>query len=259
MSESIIVEHVSYSYPDGSLALDDVSFVVQQGEAVALVGPSGAGKSTLLLCLSGFLFPQKGEIYIAGFKLTKKNVREIRKKVGLIFQNPDDQLFMPTLYDDVAFGLINRGVDGDELDRRVRKAIEERGLKGLEKKFPGHLSGGQKRLASLATVLVMEPEILLTDEPSSNLDPKSRRDLINNLASLNNTRIIASHDLEMALDLCRRAILLDRGKIAKDGDAVTIMSDEKLMEEHNLEVPHSLLPHRFEQHSHRCESPEKQR
>lgn len=259
MSEDIIVvEDVSYTYPDGSLALDEVSFVIERGEAVALVGPSGAGKSTLLLCLSGFLFPQRGEIYIAGAKLTKKNVREVRKRVGLIFQNPDDQLFMPTLYDDVAFGLLNRGIDGDELDKRVRKAIEERGLKGLEKKFPGHLSGGQKRLASLAAVLVMEPEILLTDEPSSNLDPKSRRDLINNLASLNNTRIIASHDLEMALDLCRRALLLDKGRIAADGVAAEIMSDKKLMEEHNLEVPHSLLPHRFEQHSHRCESSEEE-
>lgn len=254
--DSIVVENVRYTYADGSLALDNVSFVVRQGEAVALVGPSGAGKSTLLLCLSGFLFPQRGDIYIEGTRLTKKNVREIRKRIGLIFQNPDDQLFMPTLYDDIAFGLLNRGVEGEELDKRVRNAIEERGLKGLEKKFPGRLSGGQKRLASLASVLVMEPEILLTDEPSSNLDPKSRRDLINNLASLKNTRIIASHDLEMALDLCKRAILLDRGKIAADGDAAVIMSDRKLMEDHSLEVPHSLLPHRFEAHSHRCDSPD---
>lgn len=235
---------LTYVYPDGTLALDDVSFSVRPGEAIALVGPSGAGKSTLMHCLVGLLGPERGEIHVVGKPVSKKTLKDIRSQVGLIFQNPDDQLFMPTLYDDVAFGPLNHGVEGEELDRQVRKALHDRGLSGLENKFPGHLSGGQKRLASLATVLVMAPAILLLDEPSTNLDPKSRRQLIRQLDALDNARIIASHDLEMALDLCTRALLLDHGKLVAEGDPAKLLADQTLMEAHGLEVPHSLQPHR---------------
>ena len=248
---AIELRNVSYAYPDHTHALEDVSFSVMPGEAVALVGPSGAGKTTLMLSTVGFLTPQQGKILIMGKPITKKSLKDARKQVGLIFQNPDDQLFMPTLYDDVAFGLLNRGIEGEELDKRVRKALSDRGLAGYEDKFPGHLSGGQKRLASLAAVLVMEPEILLTDEPSSNLDPKSRRQLIEQLNSLENARIVASHDLEMVLDLCTRVLLLDKGKLIADGAPAEILANAQLMEDHNLEVPHSLKPHRDQHHKPR--------
>lgn len=166
----------------------------------------------------------------------------------MIFQNADDQLFMPTLYEDVAFGVLNREMKQEDLDRTVRNALADRGLSGLEEKFPGHLSGGQKRLASLAGVLVMEPGILLLDEPSSNLDPKSRRQLIQQLADLENARVLASHDLEMVLDLCTRVLVLNRGRLVAEGDPAHILADTKLMESCNLEVPHSLQPHRLDHH-----------
>ncbi|HUT55891.1 MAG TPA: ABC transporter ATP-binding protein [bacterium] len=233
----------AYAYADGTRALSDVSFSVEAGGVVGLVGPSGAGKSTLLLAAVGLLSVREGSISVMGLQVTKKNLKQVRDRVGLIFQNPDDQLFMPTLYDDVAFGLLNQGVNGAELDLRVKKAIAERGLSGKEHKFPGHLSGGQKRLASLATVLAMEPEVLLLDEPSSNLDPRARRKLIRQLAALDNTRIIASHDLEMVLELCSRIIVLDQGRIVADGNPRQILSDAALMEAHGLEKPHSLIPH----------------
>jgi len=247
MSGAIVeARGLSYTYPDGTVALEEVSFSVAPGEAVALVGPSGAGKSTLLHCLIWLLQPQKGEVLIAGRQVSKKTLKDVRAQVGLIFQNPDDQLFMPTLYDDVAFGPLNRGIEGEELDKRVRKAIADRGLAGMEDKFPGHLSGGQKRLASLAAVLVLEPAVLLLDEPSTNLDPKSRRQLIRQLDALDSARIIASHDLEMALDLCARAILLDRGRLVAEGDPAKLLADAALMEARGLEVPHSLQPHRHQ-------------
>jgi energy-coupling factor transporter ATP-binding protein EcfA2 len=233
----------SYAYADGTRALCDVSFSVPAGEVMALVGPSGAGKSTLLLATVGLLPVSQGSISVMGMPVFKKNLKAVRDRAGLIFQNPDDQLFMPTLYDDVAFGLLNQGVNGPELDERVKKAIAERGLSGKENKFPGHLSGGQKRLASLATVLAMEPQVLLLDEPSSNLDPRARRALIRQLAALANTRIVASHDLEMVLELCSRVIVLDEGKVVADGNPRSILSDVSLMAAHGLEKPHSLVPH----------------
>lgn len=246
MNAAIEVQGLSYTYADGTVALSDVSFRLEPGECVALVGPSGAGKSTLAKCLVGFVKPRSGRVMVDGIEVGPKTLAEVRRRVGLIFQNPDDQLFMPTLFDDVAFGLLQGGVNGDQLRQRVEQALADHGLDGLAKKFPGHLSGGQKRLAALAGVLVMEPAVLLLDEPSSNLDPRSRRNLINRLSGLTNTRLIAGHDLEMALDLCSRVLLLSGSRLVADGPAVKILGDKSLMAAHGLEVPHSLLPHRHD-------------
>ncbi len=245
------IREASYRYPDGTLAIEGVTFSVGPKEAVALVGPSGAGKTTLMLCVVGFLQLEGGEITVKGLRVGKKTLRKVRREVGVLFQNADDQLFMPTLYEDVAFGAMNRGMKGEDLDRAVRRAIADRGLTGMEGKFPGHLSAGQKRLASLAGVLVTEPGILLLDEPSSNLDPKSRRSLIRHLDGLENARLLATHDLEMVLDFCTRVLVLDRGRLVAQGDPAVILADKGLMESCNLEVPHSLLPHRYEHHAPR--------
>ncbi len=242
------VRNATYRYPDGTCAIEDVSFSVGPNEAVGLVGHSGAGKTTLMLGIVGFLELERGEIYVRDLRVGKKTLREVRREVGMLFQNADDQLFMPTLYEDVAFGALNKGVKGEDLDRAVRRALADRGLSGLEEKFPGHLSAGQKRLASLAGILVMEPGIVLLDEPSSNLDPKSRRQLIRQLDDLENARLLATHDLEMVLDFCTRVLVLDRGRLVAQGDPARLLADEDLMEFCNLEVPHSLLPHRYEHH-----------
>ena len=251
MTAIIEARGLAYAYPDGTPALDDISFSIERGQCAGLVGPSGAGKSTLALCLTGLIFPQAGELRIETARISRKNAREARQKIGLIFQNPDDQLFMPTLFDDVAFGLLQHGFKGAEVEQRVKKALADRGIERLAPKFPGHLSGGQKRLAALAAVLVMAPEVLILDEPSSNLDPRSRRSLIQQLAALDNTRLILSHDLEMILDLAGRVLVMSEGRIIADGDPEKILGDHDLMQAHGLEVPHSLQPHRHDHLPHR--------
>jgi len=246
MSAAIEVAGLCYSYPDGTAALVDINFRIAPGECVALVGPSGAGKSTLAKCLVGFVLPAAGRVTVDGIAVEPRTLKAVRHRVGLIFQNPDDQLFMPTLFDDVAFGLLQSGVGGSELAERVGRALLDHGLAGLEKKFPGHLSGGQKRLAALAGVLAMNPAALVLDEPSANLDPRSRRNLINRLAALSNTRLIAGHDLEMALDLCSRVLLISGARLVADGPPTAVLGNAGLMAAHGLEVPHSLLPHRHD-------------
>jgi len=240
MSEIVQVENLNYIYPDGSKALEGVSFRVNYGECLGIVGASGAGKSTLGLCLLGLLSAQSGRIIIDGLELKKETLKQVREKIGLVFQNPDDQLFMPTLFDDVAFGLLQNGIDGEEMEHRVIDALKERGLDKLAHKFPGHISFGQKRLASLATVLVMKPEILVLDEPSANLDPRSRTNLIKHLKALKNTRLILSHDLEMILSLAHRVLVMREGKIVAEGEPHEILAQKDLMEENGLEVPISL-------------------
>jgi cobalt/nickel transport system ATP-binding protein len=234
---------VSCVYPDGTQALDQVTFAVAHGEAVGLVGPSGAGKTTLLMAFVGFMRLAAGEIRVMGARVERQTLRDVRRRVGLVFQNPDDQLFMPTVFEDVAFGPQNQGVIGKDLERCVQEALEDRGLLGLENRPPGHLSFGQKRLASLAAVLVMQPDVLLLDEPSSNLDPRARRQLADHLNGLGAARLLASHDLELVLDVCTRVVVLDGGRVVAEGDPVEIMSNEAMMEAHGLEVPHSLVPH----------------
>lgn len=245
---AIEVVDLEYTYPDGTAALRGVSFSVAAGEAVGLVGPNGAGKSTLIWVLAGFLVPRRGKAFIMGREVRKATLADVRRGLGVVFQDPDDQLFMPTLFEDVAFGPLNLGLDREEVERRVIEALREVGLESDRDRFPGHLSAGEKRLAALAAVLAARPEVLVFDEPTSDLDPRARRMFIERTARLSQARLIASHDLEMVLDLCARVVLLDRGKVVADGPAIEILSDGRLVESHGLEVPYSLRRdhvHRF--------------
>lgn len=241
MSHHIVkFENVIFEYPDGTKALNGINILITHGESVGIVGANGSGKTTFLMHLNGYLLPTSGTINIGDVILNKKTRLEIRKKVGVVFQNPDDQLFMPTVYEDVAFGPINLGLDESVVEIKVKKALETVGCYELKNKPPHHLSGGQKRAVAIASVIAMEPDILAMDEPSSNLDPKSRRSLINLLKSFTHTKIIASHDLDMILDICERCVVIKDGVIVADGPSKIILSDEKLLEENNLELPLSL-------------------
>ena len=241
MSHHIIeARQVCFDYPDGTPALRDVSFRITHGEAVALVGANGAGKSTLLLHLNGCLQPASGEVLIGDVPLTRTTLAAARRAVGLIFQDPDDQLFMPTVFDDVAFGPLNAGLPPEEVKRRARAALERVGMAHLERRPPYRLSAGEKRAVAIATVLAMTPDILVMDEPSSNLDPQGRRRLIAWLQSFSHTRIIATHDLELVVAVCSRAIILAGGRVVADGPARELLNDEALLNAHGLERPHSL-------------------
>lgn len=231
---------VTFIYPDGTEALKSLSFRITHGESVGIVGANGAGKSTLLLQMNGYLLPSSGIICIGDIDVTRKTRQEIRKKVGIVFQNPDDQLFMPTVYDDVAFGPLNLGISAERTDERVHSSLLTVGCADLKNKPPHHLSGGQKKAVAIATVLAMEPDILVMDEPSSDLDPKSRRHLIRLLQGFAHTKIIASHDLDLILEVCRRCLVIREGMIVADGPAADILTDQTLMEENNLELPLSL-------------------
>ncbi len=236
MSHHIVeVVDLRYSYPDGTKALKGLSFRITHGESVAVVGANGAGKSTLLLHLNGYLTPQHGTVRIGDYPLTKETLQEIRRTVGMVFQDPDDQLFMPTVQEDVAFGPLNLGLPSKEVESRVTAALERVGASALKNRAPYHLSGGEKRAVAIATVLAMSPDILVMDEPSSNLDPAARRRLINLLKSFQHTKIIATHDLDMVMDLCARTIVFHHGKIAADGPTEEIFRDEILLEACGLE------------------------
>jgi cobalt/nickel transport system ATP-binding protein len=236
MSHHIVeVVDLRYSYPDGTKALKGLSFRITHGESVAVVGANGAGKSTLLLHLNGFLTPQHGTVRIGDYPLTKDTLQEIRRTVGMVFQDADDQLFMPTVHEDVAFGPLNLGLPHQEVESRVTAALERVGAGALKNRAPYHLSGGEKRAVAIATVLAMSPDILVMDEPSSNLDPAARRRLINLLKSFQHTKIIATHDLDMVMDLCQRTIVFHHGKIAADGPTEEIFRDEALLEACGLE------------------------
>jgi cobalt/nickel transport system ATP-binding protein len=238
---AIRVHDLSYSYPGGPLALDRVSFEAAEGECIGLVGPNGAGKTTLFLCLSGVLPVRPGMVRLGGLDPAEPGQRRrLPAKVGIVFQNSDDQLFNATVFDDVAFGPLNLDLPPDEVRRRVAEALERVGLSGLEQRVPFHLSGGEKRRAALAGVLAMRPAILLLDEPSMYLDPRGRREFMQLINELPGTKVIAAHDLELILQTCRRALLLDRGRLTADGPARTLLADEALMAAHGLEVPLSL-------------------
>ena len=235
---AIKVENLSYRYPDGKKALRDVSFEIKKGESVALMGPNGAGKTTLFLTLNGLLEANSGNIFIFGVKIDgKKSIRNIRNRIGIVFQNPDDQLFCPTVFDDVAFGPLNYDLPPDEIRKRVRESLEAVAMSGFENRLSHHLSFGEKKRVSLATILSMRPEIILLDEPNSNLDPRSRRKMIETIRNLNATKVIATHDLKMALELCDRGIIMDEGKIVADGVLTDIFNDKQLLEAHGLEIP----------------------
>jgi len=237
----IRVQHMSFAYPGGQRALEEVSFALAKGESVGLIGPNGAGKTTLFLCLCGVLGLKPGMAQLAGLDpAVPGQRRRLPSEVGIVFQNSDDQLFNATVFDDVAFGPLNLGLPAEEVRRRVSEALERVGLSGFELRVPYHLSGGEKRRAALAGVLAMQPEILLLDEPSIFLDARGRRELIRVLHSLPGTRIVAAHDLEMILEICGRVLLLDQGRLIADGPARTLLADDALMTAHGLEVPHSL-------------------
>lgn len=234
---SLRVTELAYAYPDGHQALFGVNLRLDAGERVALLGPNGAGKTTLVLHLNGILTPGHGRVEVAGLDVAEPNLREVRRRVGVVFQDPDDQLFMPTVRDDVAFGPANLGLRGAELDARVHRALDQVGLLDLADRPPHHLSFGQRRRAAVATVLSMDPEILVLDEPSSNLDPASRRELAEVLTSLDVTVLMVTHDLLYALELCPRSVILSEGVIAADGPTTVLLGDDDLLSRHRLELP----------------------
>jgi cobalt/nickel transport system ATP-binding protein len=242
MTPVLEVSGLAHVYPDGHQALYGVDLHVHRGERVALLGPNGAGKTTLVLHLNGILGASAGTVSVSGLPVTKANLQEVRRRVGVVFQDPDDQLFMPTVRDDVAFGPRNLGVRGEQLDRRVTEALEKVGMAEHVDRPPHHLSFGQRRRVAVATVLAMEPEVLVLDEPSSNLDPASRRELAEILRSLDVTVLMVTHDLPYALELCPRAVVLSDGVVVADGTTRDVLGDEALMRRHRLELPYGFDP-----------------
>ena len=232
------VDGLSYAYPDGTPVLHGVDLTVQTGERVALLGPNGAGKTTLVLHLNGILTGVAGSVTVGGLPVEKPNLAEIRRRVGIVFQDPDDQLFLPTVAEDVAFGPANFGLRGADLDARVREALDAVGMAEHADRPPHHLSFGQRRRVAVATVLAMRPEILVLDEPSSHLDPASRRELAEILLSLSLTVLMVTHDLPYALQLCPRAVILSDGRVAADAPTAEILADQDLLAAHRLELPY---------------------
>lgn len=228
--------NVSCFYEKTRLVLNDISFTVSEGEAVGLIGANGAGKSTLMKCLLG-LIPFQGKITAGETEVNEKNLKDIRKKLGFVFQNSDNQMFMPTVIEDMIFGLINYGMSKQEAEAKADILLEKLNLTHLKNRHNHKLSGGEKRMAAIATVLAMEPQVLLMDEPTSTLDPYNRRLIINTVKSLPQTKIITSHDLDMILDTCSRVILLSDGRIAADGSADEILRNKELLEAHRMELP----------------------
>jgi cobalt/nickel transport system ATP-binding protein len=241
MTAAIEVKGLAYAYPDGHQALFGVDVSIPQGERVALLGPNGAGKTTFVLHLNGILHGGVGTIEIGDMAVRPGNrdeLREIRRRVGIVFQDPDDQLFMPTVRDDVAFGPANLGLRGADLDTRVADALEAVGMSDVADRAPHHLSFGQRRRVAVATVLSMRPQVLVLDEPTSNLDPASRRELSDVISALDVTTLVVTHDLPYALEMCERSIVLDAGVVVADGATREILADEALLSAHRLELPY---------------------
>jgi len=244
---AVAVRDLAFAYPDGRQALFGVTLTVDPGERVAILGPNGAGKTTLVMHLNGILGAAAGgtgagSVAIGGLPVRREHLAEIRRRVGIVFQDPDDQLFMPTVRDDVAFGPANLGLRGAALDAAVRGALNQVGMLEVADRPPHHLSFGQRRRVAVATVLAMNPQLLVLDEPSSNLDPASRRELANILLALEVTMLMVTHDLPYALQLCPRAVLMDGGRIVADGPTREILADEALMAAHRLELPYGFDP-----------------
>ncbi len=243
MSHHIVeAQDLYFTYPDGTDVLRGISFRITHGESVAIVGANGAGKSTLLLHLNGYLTATRGVVRIGDTPLLPESLKQARRAVGLVFQDPDDQLFMPTVFDDVAFGPLNMGLPPSEVHNKVKTALETVGAWHLQDRPPYRLSGGEKRSVAIASVLSMAPDILVMDEPSSNLDPGSRRSLIEQLRGFTHTKIIATHDLDMVMDLCHRTLVIREGRIIADGLTTDIMLNEELLASSSLEKPLSLMP-----------------
>jgi cobalt/nickel transport system ATP-binding protein len=234
MHHSIDIEHLSFSYGDGQHALDDVTLFIHPGEKVALVGPNGAGKSTLILHLNGILAGQ-GRICVCGLEVNPKNLSRVRAMVGMVFQSPDDQLFSPTVYDDVAFGPLYQGMPPQEVRQRVDHALRAVHMEAYAGRVSHHLSVGEKKRIAIATVLSMEPEVLVLDEPTAGLDPRARRSLIHLLRELPLTMLVSTHDMRMVGELFPRMVIMDEGRVVADGPTAALMEDEVLLEAHGLE------------------------
>jgi cobalt transport protein ATP-binding subunit len=236
-SGSIELRHVHFSYPDGFEALKGVDLLIDPGERVALVGPNGAGKSTLMLTLNGIHVPSHGSVTVGGVVVDRSTVKRIRAAVGLVFQDPDDQLFNPTVFEDVAFGPIHMGMPAGEIHERVERALAAVGMAGSERRVPHRLSLGQRKRVAIATVLSMSPTILAFDEPSAGLDPRGRRELIGVLRSLPQTELVSTHDMRLVAELFGRTVVMDAGVVVADGPTAEILADEALLEAHGLERP----------------------
>jgi cobalt/nickel transport system ATP-binding protein len=238
MSHHIVeADDLHYIYPDGTVGLNGVSFRITHGESVALVGENGAGKSTLLLHMNGYLTSSQGKLRVGDYHVSPSTLNTVRRSVGMVFQNSDDQLFMPTVFEDVAFGPMNLGLEKEELEHKVMQALETVGAAHLKNRPPYRLSQGEKRSVAIATVLAMSPDILVMDEPTASLDPMSRLNLIELLKTFHHTKIIATHDLDMAMDLCERTIVLHEGRITADGPTMELFQDEALLHRSRLEKP----------------------
>ena len=236
-------KNVSFEYESGAPVLKNVSFTINDGESVGLIGANGAGKSTLMKILLGLL-PYEGEVTVDGVSVEKKNLPELRRKLGYVLQDSDNQMFMPTVYEDMIFAPRNYGLSKEEAEAKVDEVLHRLGLTELKHRYNHKISGGEKRMAAIATVLAMDPQTIIMDEPSTALDPVNRRTVINTVNSLTMTKIIASHDLDMILDTCSRVILLHSGEIAADGSADKILRDKELLESHRMELPFCLAGHR---------------
>ena len=236
MHHTIEVENLSFAYPDGHRALGGISLHIAPGEKVALLGPNGAGKSTFILHLNGILRAQAGRVRVSGIEVSDKTLGRVRQAVGLVFQNPDDQLFSPTVFDDVAFGPIYQGLRDPEVRARVDGALAAVNMSDYQGRVSHHLSSGEKKRIAIATVLSMQPEILVLDEPTAGLDPRARRGLINLLRALPQTMLIATHDIRMVLELAPRAVVMDHGLVVADGPASELLADADLLAAHGLEV-----------------------
>lgn len=234
------LDHLTFSYDGNREVLSDISFHLKAGETVGLIGANGAGKSTLLKILAGLLTDYKGQAKIDGMDVNKKNLASVRKKTGYVFQDSESQLFLSTVYEDVAFGPRNYGYSGEEVEKKVMSALKQVNIEELKDRPIYRMSGGQKKLAAIATILSMEPEIILFDEPSVGLDPKNRRNLINIINQIGGLKIIASHDLDMIFDTCEKTILIEKGKLIYEGETAKILTDQKLLEESGLELPLSM-------------------
>jgi len=242
VTPALTVAGLAFAYPDGHRVLDGVDLRVERGERVAVLGPNGAGKTTLALHLNGILLPDAGEVVVGDLPVRPANLAEVRRRVGIVFQDPDDQLFMPVVHDDVAFGPANLGLRGESLEAAVDRALGDVGMAHVAARRPHHLSYGERRRVAIATVLSMGPELLVLDEPTSNLDPAARRELSGVLARLDLAMVLVTHDLPYALELCPRAVILDGGRVVADGPTVELLADTELLAAHRLELPRGFHP-----------------
>ena len=238
MSGAVSIKDLEFAYPDGRMALHGVDLEIAGGERVALLGPNGAGKTTLALHLNGILEPRSGTISVSGVPVVEDNYREVRRMVGLVFQDTNDQLFMPTVREDVAFGPANLGHKGEALDERVDEALAVVSGSEFADRAPHHLSGGERRRAALATVLSMDPDVLVFDEPTSGLDPAGRRELIQTLSDLPMTQLVITHDLPLALELCPRSVIMNAGRVVADVTTSDLLGDPRLLADNRLELPY---------------------